>query len=107
MTVSAETVRRWRPELGWEGKRANLVATDEDPQRVEQLARSRSPCEQVRAGRALFVAEEVAMSLLPQVGDQGLPKGEQGAVPTPGTNEQRYLAGALDLTTGTTPPWVW
>jgi len=34
-------------------------------------------------------------------------KGEQVAVMTPGTNEKRYLAGALDLTTGTLTQCVW
>jgi hypothetical protein len=36
-----------------------------------------------------------------------MPKGEQVEVMTPGTNEKRYLAGALDLTTGTIPHCVW
>jgi DDE superfamily endonuclease len=36
-----------------------------------------------------------------------MPKGEQVEVLTPGTNAKRYLAGALDLTTGTIPHWVW
>src|SRR5215212_7444831 len=40
--VSAETVRRWRHELGWVWKRAKLAAKDDDPQRVAQLARIRS-----------------------------------------------------------------
>ncbi len=38
VVVSAETVRRWLHALGWEWKRAKLVAKDEDPQRVEKLA---------------------------------------------------------------------
>jgi DDE superfamily endonuclease len=36
-----------------------------------------------------------------------MPNGEQGEVLTPGTNEQRSLAGALDLPTGTITPCVW
>lgn len=105
--VSAETVRRWLHALGWEWKRAKLVAKDDDPQRVEKLARIRSPCEQLRAGMALFFAAELDISLLPKVGYQWLPKGAQVEVPTPGTNEKRYLAGALDITTGTTQHCVW
>jgi transposase len=38
---SGETVRRWLHELDWVGKRAKLSAKDEDPQRVEKLARIR------------------------------------------------------------------
>lgn len=37
--VSADTVRRWLHEIGWVWKRAKLVAKDDDPPRVERLAR--------------------------------------------------------------------
>jgi transposase len=105
--VSAETVRRWLHELGWEWKRAKLVAKDNDPQRVEKLARIRYTFEQLRAGMVLFFADELDISLLPKVGYQWMPKGEQVEVLTPGTNEKRYLAGALDSTTGATQHCVW
>jgi transposase len=105
--VSAETVRRWLHELGWEWKRAKLVAKDDDPLRVEKLARIRYAFEQVRAGMVLFFADELDISLLPKVGYQWMPKGAQVEVPTPGTNEKRYPAGALDSTTGTTQHCVW
>jgi putative transposase len=107
VVVSAETVRRWRQELGWEWQRAKLVAKDDDPQRVEKLARMRSAFEQLRAGTALLFADELDISLLPKLGSQWMPKGTQVEVLTPGTKEKRYLAGALDITTGTTQHWVW
>jgi len=105
--VSAETMRHWLHELGWEWKRAKLAAKDDDPQRVEKLARIRLAYEQLRVGAALFFADELDISLLPKVGYQWMPKGEQVEVMTPGTNEKRYLAGALDLTTGTITSCVW
>jgi transposase len=105
--VSAETVRRWLHEVGWEWKRAKLVAKDDDPWRVEKLARIRLAFEQLRAGAALFFADELDISLLPKVGYQWMPKGAQVEVMTPGTNEKRYLAGALDITTGTLVHCVW
>src|SRR5712692_10113051 len=37
--VSSSTLRRWLHALGWVWKRAQLVARDDDPQRVEKLAR--------------------------------------------------------------------
>jgi len=107
ITVSGETVRRWLHDLGWEWKRAKVVAKDDDPQRVEKLARIRLAFEQLRAGAALFFADELDINLLPKVGYQWMPKGEQVEVMTPGTNEKRYLAGALDLTTGTITHCVW
>jgi hypothetical protein len=100
--VSAETVRRWLHELGWEWKRAKLVAKDDDPQRVAKLARIRYAFEELRAGMALFFADELDLSLLPKVGYQWLPKGAQVEVMTPGTKEKRYLADALNVSTG--PP---
>ena len=106
IAVSGETVRRWLHELGWEWKRAKVVAKDNDPRRVEKLARIRLACEELRAGVALFFADELDINLLPKVGAQWMPKGEQVEVLTSGTNEKRYLAGALDLTTGTLTPCV-
>ena len=107
ITISVETMRHWRHEVGWEWKRAKVAAKDDDPERVEKLARIRLACEQLRAGVALFFADELDINLLPKVGYQWMPKGEQVEVLTPGTNEKRYLAGALDITTGKVTPCVW
>jgi len=105
--VSAETVRRWLHDLGWVWKRAKLAAKDDDPQRVEKLARIRSTWEHLPARAALFFADELDINLLPKVGYQWMPKGEQLEVLTPGTNEKRYLAGALDMRRGTLVQRVW
>ncbi len=107
MRVSAETMRHWLQELGWEGKRAKVTAKEDDPERVEKLARLRWAFEQLRAGVALFLADALDIKLLPKVGSQWMPKAEQVEGMTPGTNEKRSLAGALDLITGTIPQGVW
>ena len=107
ITVSAETMRHWLHELGWEWKRAKVAAKDDDPDRVTKLARIRLAFEQLRAGAALFFADELDINLLPKVGYQWMPKGKQVEVMTPGTNEKRYLAGALDLAPGTITHCVW
>ena len=107
MTVSAETRRPGLQELGWEWKRAKVAAKDEDPARGTKVARLRVANAQLRAGTALFFADELDSNLLPKGGYQWLPKGEQGAGLTPGTNEKRYLAGARDLSTGPLSPWGW
>jgi transposase len=107
IVVSGETVRRWLHELGWVWKRAKLCAKEDDPQRVEKLARIRDAFEQLRVGVALFFADELDISLLAKVGSQWMPKGEQVEVMTPGTNEKRHLAGALNITTGTIAHCVW
>jgi putative transposase len=101
MTVSAETMRRWLHEIGWVWKRAKLVAKDDDPQRVDRLARIRFVYEQLPRGEAMVWADELDIHLLPKVGCAWMPKGTQLEVMTPGQNQKHYLAGALDLATGT------
>jgi putative transposase len=100
IAVSEETVRRWLHELGWVWKRAKLIAKDDDPQRVERLARIRFHFERLGAQDVLVFADELDIHLLPKVGAAWMPKGIQELVRTPGTNEKHYLAGALNLTTG-------
>jgi DDE superfamily endonuclease len=99
--VSAETRRRWLHELDWVWKRAKLVAKDDDPQRVGRLARIRWVFEQLKDDEALVFADERDIHLLPKVGYAWTPKGTQLAVMTPGQNQKHYLAGALDVETGT------
>jgi putative transposase len=101
IAISAETMRRWLHEVGWVWKRAKLVAKDNDPHRLERLARIRSVFEQLKLCEAMVFADELDIHLLPKVGCAWMPKGTQLAVMTPGTNEKHYLAGALDLATGT------
>ena len=100
LEVSAWTVRRWLHELGWVWKRATLVAKDNDPQRVERLARIRWQMEHLQAQEMLVFADELAIPLLPKVGAAWMLKGSQEEVMTPGQNEKHYLAGALALATG-------
>ncbi len=99
--VSAETMRRWLHEIGWVWKRATRVAKDDDPQRVNRLARIRWVFEQLTRCEAMVFADELASHLLPQVGCAWMPQGTQLAVMTPGQHQKHSLAGALDLATGT------
>ena len=54
-----------------------MAAKDDDPHRGEKLARIRVAFEQLRAGVALFFADELDISLLPKVGYQWMPKGNK------------------------------
>ena len=47
-----------------------------------------------------FYEDEVDIHLNPKVGCDWMVSGQQKEVPTPGKNEKRYLAGALDVRTG-------
>jgi putative transposase len=101
ITVSAETMRRWVHEVGWVWKRAKLVAKDDDPQRVTRLARIRYVFEQLTCVETMVFADDLDIHLLPKVGCAWRPNGTQLEVMTPGQNQKHYLAGALDLSTGT------
>jgi transposase len=98
--VSADTSRRWLHQLGWVWKRAKLVARDDDPQRIAKLARIRFRIENLARQAVLVFADELDIHLLPKVGYQWMPKGEVVEVETPGQNQKRYLAAALDHMTG-------
>ena len=100
MEVSTWTVRRWLHEMGWVWKRAKLVAKDNDPQRVERLARIRWHAEPLQAHEVMVFADELDIHLLPKVGAAWMPKGSQEEVMTPGKKAKHYLAGALNLATG-------
>jgi transposase len=107
LEVSAETMRRWLHEIGWVWKRAKLSAKDDDPERIERLARIRHAFEHLGKRAAMVFADELDIALLAKVGYQWMPKGEQIQIPTPGTNQKNYLAGALDVVTGTIVHCVW
>lgn len=105
--ASADTLRRWLHEIGWVWKRAKLAAKDDDPQRIEKLARIRGIFEHLNPKQLLLFADELDINLLPKVGYEWMQKGSQLAVMTPGTNEKNYLAGALDIVTGHMLHCVW
>jgi putative transposase len=98
--VSSSTMRRWLHRLGWVWKRAQLVARDDDPERIEKLARIRHTRETLEKRAVLLFADELDIHLLPKVGYQWMPQGETVKLLTPGQNQKHYLAGALDLNTG-------
>ena len=100
LVVSASTLRRWLHALGWVWKRAQLVARDDDPLRVEKLARIRYTLETLRKRAVLLFADELDIHLLPKVGYQWMPQGTTVKLVTPGQNQKHYLAGALEPKSG-------
>jgi putative transposase len=81
-------------------KHPTLVAKDDDPRRVERLARIRDIFEQLKRSEAMVFADELDSHLWPKVGAAWLPTGTQRAIMTPGQQQTHYVAGALDLATG-------
>jgi len=100
IAVSASTMRRWLHALGWVWKRAQLVARDDDPERVAKLARIRYTLDTLGKRAVVLFADELDIHLLPKVGYQWMPQGETVQLVTPGQNQKHYLAGALEPKTG-------
>ena len=98
--VSSSTMRRWLHRLGWVWKRAQLVARDDGPARIEKLARIRHTRETLGHREVVLFADELDIHLLPKVGYQWMPQGETVKLVTPGQKQKHYLAGALELKTG-------
>jgi len=55
---------------------------------------------QPRRGEIVIFADEVDIHLNPKIGLDWMNRGQQKEVPTPGQNQKRYFAGALDATSG-------
>jgi transposase len=98
--VSRETIRRTLHQLGYAWKRARHAARDDDPDRGAKLAGIRYLAETLPKNAALFFADELDIHLLPKLGYEWMLSGTQREVLTPGTNQKRYLAGALDFVSG-------
>lgn len=65
-----------------------------------RLAKIRRLQRQAPAGEVWLYVDEVDVHLNPNIGLDWMNRGQQKEVMTPGKNEKRYLAGALDAVTG-------
>ncbi len=100
IVVSASTMRRWLHAEGWGWKRAQVVARDDDPQRIEKLVRIRYVRQTLGQRAVVLFADELDIPLRPKGGSQWLPQGATVKLVRPGQNQNHYLAGAWDPKTG-------
>jgi putative transposase len=98
--VSAETVRRWlhREQLVW--RRPRPVVGPTDPQRETKLQALRQLLAILPPNEIAVFQDEVDINTNPKIGAMWMRRGQQTEIPTPGTNEKRYLAGSLNWRTG-------
>lgn len=73
--------------------------------RLRRLRQIRKLVELRRRGEVVVYLDEVDIHLNPKIGPDWMLCGQQKQVLTPGKNEKRYLAGALDARTGSLT-WV-
>ena len=68
--------------------------------RMRVLARLRRLARTATAAEPVFFEDEMDVHLNPKIGRDWMPKGHRRYVLTPGQNQKRYVAGALNATTG-------
>ena len=98
--VHASTVRRWLVKLGFGWRRARPTLHLRDPRAAERLNAINRVLSRPHGGVEVFYADEVDIDLHPKIGFLWSAQGCQRAIPTPGQNRKRYLAGALHARTG-------
>jgi transposase len=100
--IHASTVRRLLRRLGWGWRRARPTLHIRDPRYAVRMgAINRALRHAARADTVVLYVDEVDINLNPKLGALWCRRGEQVAIPTPGKNRKRYLAGALDAHRGT------
>ncbi len=98
--VSPETVRRGLQREHLVGRRPRPVGGPTDPPRAAKLQALRQLLAPLPANAIAVFQAEVAINTTPKIGALGMRRGQPGEMPTPGPNEKRYLAGALNWRTG-------
>jgi len=98
--IHASTVRRWLPKPGvlWNRARPTLCITDRT--KTRKMKAINKALKKASETQPVFYVDEVDIDLNPRIGPGWMKKGVQTAIPTPGKNQKRYLAGALNATTG-------
>jgi transposase len=100
--IHASTVRRLLNRLDWVWRRARPTLCIRDPRkRARMAAINRALQRAARADTAVLYIDEADVDLNPRIGALWTRRGQQVAIPTPGKNRKRYLAGALDAHRGT------
>lgn len=98
--IHASTVRRLLPVIGFGWRRARPTLCKKDPHRNRKLRAIDRLLKAPRRGSEVFFADEADVHLNPRIGFGWMARGAQQAIPTPGQNEKRYIAGALHAHTG-------
>jgi transposase len=100
VAVGRETVRLWLREDGLVWRRPRPVLRPKDPEREAKLESLRALLHGLPSDETAVFMDEVDINLNPEVGSMWMRRGEQAELPTPGTNDKRYLAGSIHWRTG-------
>lgn len=98
--VHSSTVRRLLPKLGIVWRRARPTLCIKDKHKSRKMKAINQALESASDEHPVFYTDEADIDLNPRIGPGWTQKGQQITVPTPGKNQKRYLAGALNAQTG-------
>lgn len=100
VVIHASTVRRLLPRLGVFWNRARPTLCIKDRTKARKMKAIKYALDHADDENPVFYVDEVDIDLNPRIGHGWMRKGQQSAIPTPGKNQKRYLAGALNAVTG-------
>lgn len=98
--IHASTVRRLLPKLGVVWNRARPTLCIKDPAKTTKMKAINKALKNAEEKNPVFYVDEVDIDFNPRIGNCWMIKGSQTTIPTPGKNQKRYLAGALNTITG-------
>lgn len=93
--LHASTIRRLLPLHGYGWRRSRPTLCIRDRNKALKMAAINEVLEQEQARTEVFYVDEADIALNPRIGFGWQRRARQQAVPTPGQNQKRYLAGAL------------
>lgn len=101
--VSVATLTTWLRGMGarWGRPKIFVSCPWRRRRRQRRLAQIRQLLGTLPAGEVALYSDEVDIHLNPRTGPDWMARGVQKWVRTPGNNEKRYVAGALNRATGT------
>lgn len=98
--IHPSTIRRLLPKLGIVWNRARPTLCIKDPNKTTKMKAINKALKKANEKTPVFYVDEVDIDFNPRIGNCWMKKGNQTTIPTPGKNQKRYLAGALNTTTG-------
>lgn len=98
--IHASTVRRLLPRLGIVWNRARPTLCIQDRSKPRKMKAINNALKKANEARPVFYVDEVDIDFNPRIGHGWMKQGQQTTIPTPGKNQKRYLAGALNAKTG-------
>jgi putative transposase len=100
LDVSPETVRRWLRRGDMVYRRPRPTVGPRDEEREARLAAIRRLLAELPADETVVWEDEADINTNPEIGRMWMRRGQQATIPTPGTNEKRYVAGSIHWRTG-------